>query len=283
LLDSNLAKIAKQHGVKILEEAKVKEVVFKDDRFSVSTSTVGIQSKIVAGTFGKRSNLDVKWSRDFIKQKPTKLNNYIGVKYHVKSEQPFDTIALHNFKNGYCGISKIEEDRYCLCYLTTAENLKSNNNSIAAMEKNVLKQNPLLQKVFDEVQFLYDEPLTISQISFEKKSLTEDHLLMIGDAAGMITPLCGNGMSMALHGSKIAFECIDLFLKRTIDRLEMEARYTANGTMNFQTIEKRENDTKSFWEESVTNLFIGVMKYCRFLFANSSAPRMGNHFSIFAW
>ena len=31
----------------------------------------------MTGCFGKRSNLDVKWQRDFIKQKPGKLNNYI--------------------------------------------------------------------------------------------------------------------------------------------------------------------------------------------------------------
>ena len=76
--------------------------------------------------FGKRSNLDVKWKRDFLKQKPGKLNNYIGVKYHIKSDFPADTIALHNFKNGYCGISKVENDEHCLCYLTTAKNLKEN-------------------------------------------------------------------------------------------------------------------------------------------------------------
>ena len=35
---------------------------------------------------------------------------------------------------------------------------------------------------------------------------------MVGDAAGMITPLCGNGMSMALHASKIAATQINLFL-----------------------------------------------------------------------
>ena len=48
---------------------------------------------------------------------------------------------------------------------------------------------------------------------------------MSGDAAGMITPLCGNGMSMALHSSKISFESIALFLNKKISRKEMEAHY----------------------------------------------------------
>jgi menaquinone-9 beta-reductase len=53
----------------------------------------------------------------------------------------------------------------------------------------------------------------------------ENHVLLIGDAAGMITPLCGNGMSMALTGSKIAAELISSFLNNTIDRAGMESMY----------------------------------------------------------
>jgi len=41
----------------------------------------------------------------------------------------------------------------------------------------------------------------------------------------MIAPLCGNGMSMALHGSKIAFEQIRLFLQNKISRSQMEQNY----------------------------------------------------------
>src|SRR6185437_11437254 len=62
------------------------------------------------------------------------------------------------------------------------------------------------------------------QISFDKKSQIENHVLMLGDAAGMITPLCGNGMSMAFHAAKIAFGNIHLFLQEKISRKEIEKR-----------------------------------------------------------
>ena len=83
---------------------------------------------------------------------------------------------------------------------------------------------------------LWKEPVVISQISFDKKNLIEDHVLMIGDAAGMITPLCGNGMSMALHASKIAAEQITKFLEGTISRELMEQNYYLNG-INFLPID----------------------------------------------
>lgn len=224
-LDAILAEIARQTGVIVMEGAKVDDVVFKNDMFNVQSSTFNAQCKVAAGSFGKRSNLDVKWKRKFILQKPNKLNNYIGVKYHIKTNWSEDLIALHNFENGYCGISQIEGNKYCLCYLTTARNLEQCGHSIAQMEKQILCRNPHLKRIFQDAEMISRSPVTISQISFEKKEQVYDHVLMIGDAAGMIAPLCGNGMSMALHGSKIAFEQIRLFLQNKIPRWQMELDY----------------------------------------------------------
>ena len=224
-LDHELAQIAKQAGVIILEYTRVNDIRFSQELFTIESTKGNFTAKVVAGSFGKRSNLDVKWKRPFIVAKKNKLNNYIGVKYHIRYDFPADLIALHNFKKGYCGISKVEEDKYCLCYLTTAGNLQSSNNDIKKMEQNILSANPHLKKIFSECEMLWKEPVTISQISFDKKNLVEDHVIMIGDAAGMITPLCGNGMSMALHASKIAAQQIVKFLDGKISREIMEQEY----------------------------------------------------------
>jgi flavin-dependent dehydrogenase len=56
---------------------------------------------------------------------------------------------------------------------------------------------------------------------------------MVGDAAGMITPLCGNGMSMALHGSKIAATVIDGFLRDSLSRTAMEQAYIQQWQQQF--------------------------------------------------
>jgi flavin-dependent dehydrogenase len=260
-LDNKLKENAIKNGVTVLEETKVTEVNFDHETFSVKYNGGEISSKIVAGAFGKRSNLDVKWKRDFVQQKPGKLNNYIGVKYHVKTDFPSDTIALHNFKNGYCGISKIENDEYCLCYLTTAKNLKDNHNSIKEMEENVLYKNPFLTKIFTESEFLFHEPVTISQISFDKKNQVANHVLMTGDSAGMITPLCGNGMSIAFHSSKIAFKNIDAFLNKKISRETMENNYSNQWQKEFGfRLQNGRIIQKFFGKELVTNLFIRSLK-----------------------
>lgn len=232
-LDEALYKIAISNGATIFTTTKVTNVSFKNDEFSVDSSAGLCKAKVVVSAFGKRSNLDIKWNRPFAKQKANKLNNYVGIKYHIRHDHPADEIVLHNFGDGYCGMSKIEDNKSCLCYLTTAENLKKSNNSIAQMEQNILFKNPQLKAIFSTATFLYKEPLTISQISFTKKPQIEDHVLMLGDSAGLITPLCGNGMSLALHSSKLAFEFIEKYLHHEISRTGMEQQYTFWWKKNF--------------------------------------------------
>jgi flavin-dependent dehydrogenase len=261
ILDHLLASIAKQWGVVLMEETKVNDVFFENDQFIIKTDKGSFSTKTCAGTFGKRSNLDIKLNRSFIQNKPNKLNNYIGIKYHIQINWPANTIALHNFSNGYCGISKIEEDKYCLCYLTTASNLRICGNEISMLEKDILSQNIHLKKIFSSAKILYHSPVTISQISFGKKTQIENHVLLIGDAAGMITPLCGNGMSMALHGSKIAFECIHNYLQGQFGRTEMEEQYQQLWRKQFNSRLKTGRLIQRFFGKKwATNLFIAALK-----------------------
>ncbi len=278
-LDNELKKLAESNGVIICDGTKVDDVVFNKENFAVSFNQQMITAKIVIGSFGKRSNLDVKWKRKFALQKQGKLNNYLGIKYHIKTDFPHDTIALHNFKDGYCGISKIEKDRYCLCYLTKAENLKEAHNSIPEMEKMILSKNPFLKKIFNESEFLFEKPVTISQISFDQKQPVDNHVLMLGDAAGMIAPLCGNGMSMAMHSSKIAFGKIDLFLKKKISRQELEEKYSGNwNTLFSKRLKRGRSIQRLFGQEFLTNTFISLISHFPFIIKKMIKATHGEEF-----
>lgn len=260
-LDDLLAGIARKEGVVLMEDTKVTNVVYRNNSFVVFSSKGETEAAVVAGAFGKRSNLDAKWKRPFTQVKPNKLNHYVGVKYHIETNFPEDLIALHNFNNGYCGISRIENNQYCLCYLTTARNLRKCHNDIQAMEQQILQKNPFLQKIFTQSRFLYKEPLTVSRISFNRKNQVESHVLLIGDAAGMITPLCGNGMSMALHGSKLAFEEIRQFMSGQITRYEMELQYTQQWERQFgRRLQIGRLIQRFFGSASLSNFLITTVK-----------------------
>lgn len=261
LLDYTLAKIARSAGVIVQENTRVNDIVFNQTEFNIDASQQSYRVKVACGSYGKRSNIDIKWKRPFSFAAKNKLNNFIGVKYHIKTNFPVDTIALHNFENGYCGLVKIEDDKYCLCYLTSADNLQKSKGDIKTMEQNILGQNPHLKKIWAESEMLYHAPVTISQISFDKKTQVENHVLMIGDAAGMITPLCGNGMSMALHGSKLAAEQIHSFLQGNITRALMEQQYKQQWQKQFaRRLKAGRRIQRLFGGKWLTNSFITLAK-----------------------
>jgi flavin-dependent dehydrogenase len=226
-LDEKLAHRAKQAGVVVLENTIAKDVSLENEIYTISTNSLQFKSKLAFGSFGKINPSFITT------ENATKKGEYIGVKYHIKTNFPNDLIALHNFKDGYCGISKIDKETYCLCYLTTVKNLKANNNSIPEMEKNVLMKNPHLKKIFTESAFLFEKPLAISQISFRKKKTYSNNLILLGDAAGAIAPLCGNGMSMAMRASHFLSQYVTQFLEGKISKQELLNSYEKQWNANF--------------------------------------------------
>lgn len=260
LLDNRLAEIAKSEGVNILEQTRVNDIVFGEDQFMIYSSAGEFQSRITCGTFGKRSNLDVRWKRPFIQINRKRLSNYVGVKYHVTGAFPDDTISLHHFPGGYCGLVRIENGLYNLCYLTTADNLRKYHGDFHELERKHLSLNPILQSILSQVHFVHDEPYTISQISFDKKSQVENHVLLIGDAAGMITPLCGNGMSMALHGSKIAAAHIHHYLSGHANRATMEKRFIFQWQREFSSrLKMGRRVQRLFGNRRVANILLTIL------------------------
>ena len=243
--DYFLFKRATEAGVKFLTGTQVFDVNFspKEDLFNIelSDSTI-LTSKHVIGAFGKRSKLDKVLNRKFIE----KRSPFIGVKYHVKTDESKNTVALHNFEGGYCVINAIEDNKINICYLGSRDQLRS-FGSIEEMEKQVLWKNPFLKKLFSESEFLLDKPEVINEINFEPKKLIENHILMAGDAAGLITPLCGNGMAMAIQSGKIAAETILSYKERN----DIERKYEQDWKKLFQ---------KRLWVGRKTQLLFGANK-----------------------
>ena len=170
-------------------------------------------------------------NRDFINKK----SYWLAVKAHYSGDFPNDLVGLHNFKGGYCGVSKVENDIINICYLADYETFKQYKN-IDEFQSKVVCKNPNLKLIFENCQLIFEKPITISQISFEKKGAVENHILMIGDTAGLIHPLCGNGMAMAIHSAKIASELILEFFKNNINsQKELELKYTQVWNKNFKS------------------------------------------------
>lgn len=209
-------------GVSFLFE-NVNSINFQDDVFEVITSKNQINTSIIViGAYGKRSNLDKQLNRDFINQK----SSWLGVKAHYQYDDfPDNLVALHNFKGGYGGLSKTETGAVNFCYLASYASFQKEKD-ISSFNDNIVAGNPFLNSFLEKATPIFEEPLTIAQISFQEKKTIVNHIVMCGDTAGLIHPLCGNGMAMAIHSAKIASEGIHKYLTdKNYSRSQFEKDY----------------------------------------------------------
>jgi len=198
-MDDALQQLAQGCGAEVRTNTRVTGVMLEDGLYTVSAPDGrSWQSRICIGSWGKRDTLDKKLDRGFLKEH----TGYMGVKYHIRTDLPEDEIGLDNFPGGYCGVSRIEGGAYNLCYLYQRR-FGGNYKSIRELEEAQLFSNPTLKRIFQNSDFLFEQPVSINEISFAARTQSEQDIFMAGDTAGLITPLCGNGMSMAIAGARL--------------------------------------------------------------------------------
>lgn len=220
-LDNVIRESALKKGAKMVQ-GEVEDIVFKQSGFVVNTRNGdSYTGQFVIGSFGKRSVLDKRLRRSFIEKK----SSYVAVKAHYEGEFPLNRVGLYNFEGGYCGISNVEDNRLNICYISDYSVFRRYRNT-ERFENEILCRVPQIGKVLSASSMVFDRPLTISQISFDPKELIVDHVLMCGDSAGLIHPLCGNGMGMAVGGARLVSEAILSYFRGELNsREEVERMY----------------------------------------------------------
>lgn len=226
-LDQLLARLAAEHGATICQGTRVTDVAFADEEFTISTAGgATYRARLACGAWGKHANLDGKLHRPFL-EPSRQERQFVAVKYHLQlADFPAATVEMHNFRDGYCGLSPVPGGLTNCSYISDVRNLRAHGNSVAEMERQVLMQNPLLRPYLQEAQRAGNAPIVISQITFRERSTVDGHVLMLGDAAGTIAPLAGNGMSMGMNASFLLNGLLLEFLDGRISRPELEQRYT---------------------------------------------------------
>lgn len=267
--DNFLYDMARLRGVEFQLNTEVTNVDFQNQNFSVKTSQGAITAPVVLAAYGKRSRLDMQLKRNFVLQR----SPYVGVKYHVAVDYPSDLISLHNFPGGYCGINSVEHGKINICYLSHRDNFRK-FKTVDDIERHVLFTNPRLKETIVNATPLWEKPEVINEITFASKTPVEDHMLMIGDSAGMIAPLCGNGMAIAIHSAKLASDLVASFLEGQIDRNQLEENYRKVWKLHFSTrLLAGRTIQKLFGSSLASSVAIGLALYskplARFIIRNT--------------
>ncbi|PZO37662.1 MAG: NAD(P)/FAD-dependent oxidoreductase [Pseudanabaena frigida] len=230
-LDLMLFQRAQELHVDCQDNTKVLGVVGNlQDGFTVNTSKGDFTGRVVLGAFGKRSPLDRTLNREFIQKK----SPWIAYKGHFTGVDIGDAIELHSFPNGYCGLSQIETGEINVCWIAHERVMKEPTHKDLGIPESLAK-NPVLADRFHNMQRVSTSLQGLSQITFALKGNFHGDICMIGDTAGMITPLCGDGMAMALRSAEIAVPFVSQFLEHQLSAITFKQQYAIAWRKEFQT------------------------------------------------
>jgi len=227
VFDSLLLNKAKTRNVNIIQPAEVISLTktktgFISEIDNGSGQIIQIKSKLVIAAYGKQNILDKKLQRGFVNKK----SNLNGVKFHLPisllQESFCDEIRIYTNEGLYCGMNQVSDSEITVCFL---ENRKQ--SKIPSRERliEVIKSNKHFQKVFREEAIDYIKTTNIygtGNIFFGKREMVENGIIMIGDAARVISPLAGDGIGMAMESAKLLYGILS---KYNLDETNREKIY----------------------------------------------------------
>ena len=187
--------------------------------FTVTTPHDRFTARLVMGAYGKRSRLDRALQRPFLERSAP----FVAFKGHYQGVEFPATVELHAFPGGYCGLSPIEAGQVNLCWIAhkdavlpqpdPSSDSPPSSHPVSPPSNPVLAQNPRLAERLESLSLVRGSTQALTQITFTLKEKFHRDIWMLGDTAGMIAPLCGDGMAMALRSSELAVPLAHAFLK----------------------------------------------------------------------
>lgn len=236
-LDAILAEKARAVGVSVREGASVTAVRGNlKDGFGIEVRQRNLVkqdwARVVIGAHGKRGALDRALNRTFMHNRQP----FIALKAHFHGPPIPGRIELHGFPGGYCGFSEIEGGAAVVCLLAHEDvfsRFRQTGRAADAFVAWMQSQNPYLHAWLSQAERIHPRWISIAQVPFCAKNIVEQEVLMTGDAAGLIVPLAGNGISMALEGGMIAAVYTAAFLQREINAGELRVEYARRWNQQF--------------------------------------------------
>jgi flavin-dependent dehydrogenase len=228
LFDNFLLTEAINSGANVYQPAEADFVRREDDKFKVGIIKQNNKEDILVGVsnviaaYGKQNIFDKKLKRDFI----TSSSGLNGIKFHLPNNSiknySVDEISIYTAKNIYCGMNTISKNETTLCAL---EKRTISESSPRKRIFKLLELNKNFGDLFkpDFENTLNDLPIYgTGNIYFGRRKIVENHIFMIGDAAGVIAPIAGDGIGMAFQSAKLISSLLSEFKKGkySVDQLE---------------------------------------------------------------
>lgn len=216
-LDHFLFEEAAEAGAQVFEGVDVRRIEEADSgrkRLVVRHNSTGegasLEADVVVAAYGRRSRMDRQMERAFFQGR----SPYVAFKRHHRVCDELDPelhgfVELHTFDGGYCGVSHVEGDIVNICTMFDRRLLDDMDLGAGlpideSIWKGLSAFNRALSRRLAGLTPCESRAVTVAQISLGLKERSRQGIFFVGDSAGMIAPLAGDGQAMAME-SALAF------------------------------------------------------------------------------
>lgn len=163
--------------------------------------TRAIRARVTVGAWGRWGRFDQQLGRAFVRDR---AHRSFGFKRHYTGDPPRNAIELYSFAGGYLGVNEIEGARTNICGLVAADRLAGHKGRWDAFVDDLRDEEPIVDAMYARYEPAQESFLSSEPVIFRARSPVEAGVFMIGDASGIVDPLTGNGMAMAMQSALLA-------------------------------------------------------------------------------
>ncbi|MDR6555362.1 NAD(P)/FAD-dependent oxidoreductase [Paenibacillus qinlingensis] len=228
-LDTVLHQAALRSGVQVQTETMVSAVQPVERGFVIETKQQGeaheYHARAVIAACGAigLSTLNKHLQRDVVKAIP---GAHLGVKSHYEGIDMRGVVELYFFEGGYLGLSPIEEGRVNMAALLERGKFPDAEKSILGLIEAASARHSKLSERLSSARAVPGTQVAVSPVKLTSKPMAWNEMPCLGDAAMMLPPLCGDGMSMALRSAALCAPLASRYLKGDISLAVWEQMYT---------------------------------------------------------
>lgn len=179
-------------------------------------------ARVVVGSWGRWGRFDQQLGRRFVRDRSRR--NF-GFKRHYRGDEMGGLIELHSFGRGYLGVNAVEGGVNNICGLVHASRLSGHRGGWESFVETIRAEEPALDELFARHRPAQEGFLSSEPVIFRARDAVEGGVFMIGDASGIIDPLTGNGMAMAVQSAVLSAPFILRLLEQPSRRAAIEDGY----------------------------------------------------------
>jgi flavin-dependent dehydrogenase len=187
------------------------------------TALDDIRATAVVGAWGRWGRFDQQLQRGFVRDRSHR--NFGFKRHYFAAAAPAQSIDLYSFWRGYLGVNAVEGGITNICGLVHASRLSGHKGRWDAFVEMIRAEEPRLEGLYGAHVPAQEGYLSSEPVIFRARSAVEGGVFMIGDASGIIDPLTGNGMAMAIQSALLAAPMLLRLVETPTRRTEIEQDY----------------------------------------------------------